>query len=113
MNSARPLSRRASFELTFFFSSAFSASSFSFYASAPNHTPTFLRFSRSSFHLAKVSGVTGVRPVCGSFARYASAPRPSPTSASMFSSRMKLLSSARSVSRSAASASRSARLLYT
>ena len=59
MNSARPLSRRASFELTFFFSSAFSASSFSFYASAPNHTPTFLRFSRSSFHLAKVSGVTG------------------------------------------------------
>ena len=113
MNSARPLSRRASFELTFFFSSAFSASSFSFYASAPNHTPTFLRFSRSSFHLAKVSGVTGVRPVCGSFARYASAPQPSPTSASMYSPRMKLLASARSFSRSAASASRSARLLYT
>ena len=61
MNNARPLSRRASFELTFFFSFAFSASSFSFYASLEGEIATCFRSMRSFFHFAKVSGVTGVK----------------------------------------------------
>ena len=47
MNSARPLRRRASLELTFFFSSALSASSFSFYGSR----------TRSATHLLAVHAI--------------------------------------------------------